>query len=74
MIPCYIGAIPVQLKAVLPGFTKGELGVFMPKGSEDLLEYVNEFLTEEKNKGRIDELADKYIYQNTGSDQEMEQQ
>jgi ABC-type amino acid transport substrate-binding protein len=46
----------------------------MPKGSEDLLEYVNEFLTEEKNKGRIDELADKYIYQNTGSDQEMEQQ
>lgn len=42
MIPCYIGAIPVQLKAVLPGFTKGELGVLMPKGSEDLLEYVNE--------------------------------
>lgn len=74
MIPCYIGAILVQLKAVLPGFTKGELGVLMPKGSEDLLEYVNEFLTEERNKGRIDKLADKYIYQNTGSDQEMEQQ
>lgn len=43
-------------------FTNGQLGVLMPKGSEDLLEYVNDFLDEEKNNGRIDELADMYIY------------
>ena len=51
-------------------FTHGELGVLMPKGSEDLLACVNEFLEEEKKSGRIDELADKYIYnskQNTTS-------
>ena len=44
-------------------FTHGELGVLMPKGSEDLLEYVNAFLEEEKRSGRLDDLADEYIYQ-----------
>ena len=34
----------------------------MPKGSEDLLDYVNAFLEEEKESGRIDELAEEYIY------------
>jgi hypothetical protein len=34
----------------------------MPKGSEDLLSYVNEFLEEEKETGRIDELAEEYIW------------
>lgn len=34
----------------------------MPKGSEDLLEYVNKFIAQEKEKGRIDELAEEYIY------------
>ena len=43
-------------------FTHGELGVLMPRGSEDLLEFVNAFLAEEKASGRIDELAEKYIY------------
>ena len=43
-------------------FTNGQLGFLMPKGSEDLLEYVNTFLDEEKASGRIDELADMYIY------------
>ena len=43
-------------------FTQGELGVLMPKGSEDLLAYVNTFLEHEKSSGRIDELAEKYIY------------
>ncbi len=43
-------------------FTNGQLGALMPKGSEDLLDYVNTFLKEEKDSGRIDELADKYIY------------
>ena len=44
-------------------FTNGQLGVLMPKGSEDLLEYVNAFLEEEKRSGRLDDLADEYIYQ-----------
>jgi len=43
-------------------FTHGQLGVLMPKGSEDLLEYVNAFLRAEKESGRIDELAGKYVY------------
>jgi ABC-type amino acid transport substrate-binding protein len=42
-------------------FTQGELGVLMPKGSDDLLNYVNAFLDEEKRTGRIDELYEKYI-------------
>ena len=43
-------------------FTNGQLGVLMPNGSEDLLDYVNEFLEKEKANGRIDELSEKYIY------------
>ena len=43
-------------------FTSGELGVLMPKGSEDLLAYVNGFLAKEKESGRIDELAEDYFY------------
>lgn len=43
-------------------FTHGQLGALMPKGSEDLLEYVNKFIAQEKEKGRIDELAEVYIY------------
>ena len=39
-------------------FTHGELGVLMPKGSEDMLSYVNDFLEEELASGRIDELAE----------------
>ena len=40
----------------------------MPKGSEDLLEYVNDFLAEEGRSGRLDALAEAYIYQSAGSD------
>ena len=43
-------------------FTNGQLGVLMPNGSEDLLAYVNGFLEEERANGRLDELAEKYIY------------
>ena len=32
-------------------FTKAAFGILMPKGSEDLLEYVNKFLEEEKSTG-----------------------
>ncbi|MGX8679933.1 MAG: transporter substrate-binding domain-containing protein [bacterium] len=50
-------------------FTHGELGVLMPKGSEDLLDYVNAFLKKEKESGRIDELADEYFLKYTKDDQ-----
>ena len=53
-------------------FTHGELGVLMPKGSEDLLEYVNDFLEEEKESGRIDELAQEYIYRYINGEEELE--
>ena len=53
-------------------FTNGELGVLMPKGSEDLLDYVNGFLAREKRNGRFDELADKYIYRYASETEEVE--
>ena len=52
-------------------FTRGELGVLMPKGSEDLLDYVNGFLEDEKTSGRIDELAEEYIYRYTKEEQDQ---
>lgn len=45
----------------LEPFTAGQIGILMPKGSEDLLDYVNQFLKDEKESGRIDELMGKYI-------------
>jgi len=45
-------------------FTNGELGFLMQKGNEPLLEFVNAFLVQEKESGRLDELAEKYIYGN----------
>lgn len=53
-------------------FTRAELGVLMPKGSEDLLEFVNEFLADEKESGRIDELAEEYIYKYIDEDEDDE--
>ena len=53
-------------------FTNGQLGFLMPKGSEDLLDYVNRFLTEEKESGRLDELAEKYIYRYICTEEELE--
>ena len=43
-------------------FTRGQLGVLLPPGMEDLLAYVNRFLEEERNSGRLDELAQEYIF------------
>ena len=45
-------------------FTNGELGFLMQKGNEPLLKFVNAFLVQEKESGRLDELAEKYIYGN----------
>ena len=50
-------------------FTHGELGVLMPKGSGDLLAYVNAFLEDERASGRLDELAEEYIYRYTGTEE-----
>ena len=46
-------------------FTSGELGVLMPKGSDALLEYINDFLEREKASGRLDDLAQEHIYRYT---------
>jgi len=51
-------------------FTSGQLGFLMPRGNEDLLEYVNDFIRREKESGRMDELAEKYIYRTDGEGQE----
>ena len=53
-------------------FNHGDLGVLMPKGSEELLVYVNQFLAEEAASGRIDELAEKYIYRYIRTEEELE--
>ena len=52
-------------------FTRGQLGVLMPKGSEDLLALVNTFLAEELESGRIDELAEKNIYRYIDSEEQL---
>ena len=52
-------------------FTRGELGVLMPGGSEDLLDYVNRFIAYERESGRIDELAEQYIYRYTRTEEEL---
>ncbi len=43
-------------------FTNGQLGILLPPDAEYLLAYVNVFLEEENESGRLDELAEKYIY------------
>ena len=53
-------------------FTDGQLGMLMPKGSEDLLEYVNQFLDDEKKTGRLDELAEQYIYRYIMTEEEQQ--
>ena len=48
----------------------GQLGFLMPMWNETLLESVNAFIREEKESGRIDELAEKYIYSPAGEPDE----
>ena len=43
-------------------FTHGQLGLLMPKGSEDLLSAVNAFIAAERESGRLAELEARYIY------------
>ena len=53
-------------------FTRGQLGVLMPKGSEDLLDYVNAFLAAEKDSDGLDELEEEYIYRYIESEETIE--
>jgi ABC-type amino acid transport substrate-binding protein len=46
-------------------FTQGQLGFLMPKGNEELLAYVNDFIRREKDSGRIDALAEEYFHLTT---------
>ena len=70
---CYVGQDD-RLAAPLihEPFTHGELGVLMPKGSEKLLDYVNEFLIQEKESGRIDELSKEYYLKYVENDEALE--
>ena len=60
----YYTALDSRLAAPLidEPFTQGQLGVLMPKGSEDLLDFVNGFIEAERESGRLDELSGAYIY------------
>lgn len=51
-------------------FTRGQLGALMPRGNEDLLACVDAFLDEERASGRLDELAEEYIYRYLDGDAE----
>lgn len=53
-------------------FTQGQLGALMPPGSEDLLAFVNQFLAEERASGRLDALAEEYIYRFIRTDEDLE--
>ena len=52
-------------------FTRGELGALLPPGNEALREYVNGFLRDARQRGRMDELKSIYLHgggrKNTGS-------
>ena len=52
----------------LDAINRPEVRVMMTKGCEDLLVYVNVFLEAEKASGRIDELAEAYIYRADGAE------
>ena len=47
-------------------FDHGDFGVLIPKGGEELLAYVNGFIEREKASGRLDELAEEYVFRGAG--------
>ena len=42
-------------------FTRGQLGALLPPGNESLLKFVNDFIRQEREKGRLDELKEIYL-------------
>lgn len=45
-------------------FTKGQIGMLLPKENKRLLKYADKFIKNEIKTGRIEELKEKYIYCN----------
>jgi cyclohexadienyl dehydratase len=45
-------------------FTHGQLGALLPPGNEALRDYVNGFIEQERQTGRLDELKTQYLYGN----------
>ena len=43
-------------------FTKGQIGMLLPKKNKNLLKFTNKFINDEIKSGRIEELKRKYIY------------
>ena len=43
-------------------FTRGQLGALLPPGNEALQDYVNNFIKQKKQSGRLDELKAKYLH------------
>ena len=54
-------------------FTHGELGVLMPKGSEDLLAFVNDFLDGLRSDGWLDAQAEEYIFRYVDAEEHVEE-
>lgn len=54
-------------------FTHGELGVLMPKGSEDLLAFVNDFLDGLRSDGWLDAQAEEYIFRYVDAEEPVEE-
>ena len=62
----YYSSINKNLSAPLADtpFTKGQIGMLLPKKNKTLLKFTNKFINEEIKSGRIEELKRKYIYCN----------
>lgn len=60
----YYSGINKNLSAPLADtpFTKGQIGMLLPKKNKNLLKFTNKFINEEIKSGRIEELKRKYIY------------
>ena len=65
----YYSGINKNLSAPLSDspFTKGQIGMLIPKRNKKLLKFTNKFINDEIKSGRIKELKRKYIYCNLNS-------
>lgn len=43
-------------------FTQNQMGIILPKENKVLLDYINKFLSKERNSGRLEQLEKKYIF------------
>lgn len=54
-------------------FTHGELGFLMPKGSEDLLAFINDFIDDLRSDGWLDAQAEEYIFRYVDAEETVEE-